>query len=82
MINKQHFEKLEEQKKRFLDEKKSLEKNIGTTKDLLKNKEQEFDELKKQSTTTADIEKFKHEQEKLQALLADIKTFLNEVDYS
>ncbi len=82
VINKQHFEKLEEQKKRFLDEKKSLEKNIGTTKDLLKNKEQEFDELKKQSTTTADIEKFKHEQEKLQALLADIKTFLNEVDYS
>lgn len=82
VINKQHFEKLEEQKKRFLDEKVVLEKNIQATKDLLKNKEQEIVELKKQSTATADIEKYKHEQEKLQWLLTAIKAFLNDVDYS
>ncbi len=82
VINKQHFEKLEEQKKRFLDEKKSLEKNVQTAKELLKNKEDALHELQKQGTVTTDIEKYKKEQDKLQLLLADIKTFLNEVNYA
>ena len=82
VINKQHFEKLDEQKKRFLNEKTMLEKNREATNNLLKNKEQELNDLSKHSTARADIEKFKNEQEKLQWLLVAIKTFLNEVDYS
>ncbi len=82
VINKQHFEKLDEQKKRFLEEKVILEKNISATKDQLNKKEQELNDLKKQSTTTTNIDKFKNEQEKLQSLLAAIKAFLNDVDYS
>ncbi|MCX6823228.1 MAG: hypothetical protein NTX91_04550 [candidate division SR1 bacterium] len=82
IINKQHFEKLEEQKKRFLEEKKSVETNVLVTKDQLTKKEQELKELTKQSTTSTDIETYKKGQEKLQALLADIKTFLNEVNYA
>lgn len=82
VINKQHFEKLDEQKKRFLEEKVILEKNISATKDQLTKKEQELNDLSKQSTTTADIQTFKSEQDKLQWLLVSIKTFLNEVDYS
>lgn len=66
VINKQHFEKLDEQKKRFLDEKDMLEKTMLTTKEQLNKKEQELNDLRKQSTTTADIEKFKNEQERLQ----------------
>lgn len=82
VINKQHFEKLEEQKKRFLDEKDILERTILTTKDQLNKKKQELSDLGKQSTTSTDIEQYKSEQEKLQWLLVSIKTFLNDVDYS
>ena len=82
VINKQHFEKLDEQKKRFLEEKVILEKNISATKEQLTKKEQELNDLGKQSTTNGDIEKYKSEQEKLQWLLAAIKAFLNDVDYS
>ncbi len=66
VINKQHFEKLEEQKKRFLDEKDILERTILTTKDQLNKKKQELSDLGKQSTTSTDIEQYKSEQEKLQ----------------
>jgi hypothetical protein len=66
VINKQHFEKLDEQKKRFLDEKNVLEKNILATKEQLNKKEQELNDLSKQSTATTNIQTFKSEQEKLQ----------------
>ena len=65
-----------------MEEKVLLEKNILITKDQLTKKEQELQEFGKQSTATADIQKYKSEQEKLQALLAAIKTFLNDIDYA
>jgi DNA repair exonuclease SbcCD ATPase subunit len=82
VINKQHFEKLEEQKKRFLEEKVILEKNIQTTQASKTQKEVQLQELLTVSTTNQTIATHKAEQERLQSLITEIKSFLNEVNYS
>lgn len=82
VINKQHFEKLEEQKKQFLEEKALLEKNILTTQASKTQKEVQLQELLELSKTNPAITTHKAEQERLQSLISEIKSFLNEVNYS
>jgi len=57
-------------------------KKIETLKSLLQQKQIELEQLSSSKESLVEITKLKQEQEKLQLLLADIKTFLNEVDYS
>jgi DNA repair exonuclease SbcCD ATPase subunit len=82
VINKQLFEKLEEQKKRFLEEKEILEKNILATQASKTQKEVQLQELLEASKTSQTITTHKAEQERLQSLISEIKSFLNGVNYS
>ncbi|MEI7562591.1 MAG: hypothetical protein WCJ39_02505 [bacterium] len=82
VINKQHFEKLEEQKKRFLEEKAILEKNIQTVQTDKKQKEDQLQKLLTASTDIQNITTYKAEQERLRILITEIKSFLNDINYS
>jgi hypothetical protein len=45
VINKQHFDALEDQKKKFVEERKLLEKKIKETEEILTQKKKELKEI-------------------------------------
>lgn len=81
VINKQHFEKLEEQKKRFGDEYGELGEKIIDAEELLNQKSSELKQLSSSKEWLVEITKLQQEQKMLQVLLAAIKTFFDEVHY-
>lgn len=80
VINKQHFEKLDEQKKRLGDEQGDVKKKIEYLEKLLKEKQTEIQAFWSKETPIENTE-LKQQQTTLQALIVDIKDFLNEVNY-
>ena len=82
VINKQHFDKLDEQKKRFLLEQQTIQEKIQTTTALLQEKQGQLSVLALSPDDLHKQEVLKQDRVQLDSLMSTVRSFLQDIDYA